>query len=226
MPSESTVRDGAHTVSAEPEYQLIETMRWEPLSGVLRLQLHLARLEQSARELGFSCNMDAIRQQIEEAGSGDRALKLRLTLAPDGVANVMAYNYEPLPQQTTWRIAIARTRLDHNDHLLRYKTTRRQAYIAAREEYSSAEVDEVILLNDRNEVCEGTITSIFLDIRGTTCVTPALSCGLLDGVLRRELLKNGVVSEGTVSVDDLKNARNILVGNSLRGMIRAKLIEG
>jgi 4-amino-4-deoxychorismate lyase len=216
MPSESTVRDGAQTVSAEPEYQLIETMRWEPLSGVLRLQLHLARLEQSARALGFSCNMDAIRQQIEEAGSGDRALKLRLTLAPDGVANVVAYNYEPLPQQTTWRIAIARTRLDHNDPLL----------ITAREEYSSAEVDEVILLNDRDEVCEGTITSIFLDIGGTTCVTPALSCGLLDGVLRRELLKNGVVSEGTVSVGDLKNARNILVGNSLRGMIRAKLIEG
>ncbi|MBB4095163.1 hypothetical protein HGG72_17420 [Ochrobactrum pecoris] len=231
MSSESTVRssiqpDGAEVVLIEPDYQLIETIRWEPLSGVLRFDLHMARLENSARELGFSCNMEAIRQKVAESGTGEQALKVRLTLAPDGVATVSSIPYEPLPSQTIWRIAIAHTHLDHNDTLLRHKTTRRQAYIAAREEYSPAEIDEVILLNDRGEVCEGTITSIFLDVGGTTCTTPALSCGLLDGVLRRELLKNSVVEEGIVTVDALKNARNILVGNSLRGMIRAKLVEG
>jgi 4-amino-4-deoxychorismate lyase len=209
----------------EPDYQLIETMRWEPLSGVLRFDLHMARLENSARELGFSCNMEAVRQKIAESGTGEQALKLRLTLAPDGVASVSSTPYEPLSFQTIWRIAIARTHLDHNDLLLRHKTTRRQAYITAREEYSPAEVDEVILLNDRGEVCEGTITSIFLDVGGTTCTTPTLSCGLLDGVLRRELLNNNVVEEGIVTVEALKSARNILVGNSLRGMIRAKLVE-
>jgi len=56
-------------------------------------------------------------------------------------------------------------------------------------------------------------------------MTPALSCGLLDGVLRRELLNDNVVEEGIVTVETLKNARNILVGNSLRGMIRAKLVD-
>ncbi|MFB8340176.1 aminotransferase class IV family protein [Brucella cytisi] len=230
MSSESTVRDtvephGAQAVIMEPDYQLIETMRWEPLSGVLRFDLHMARLENSARELGFACSMENIRQTVSESGTGEQALKLRLTLAPDGVATVASSPYEPLPSQTLWRIAIARTYLDHNDSLLRHKTTRRQAYIAAREEYSPAEIDEVILLNDRGEVCEGTITSIFLDVGGTTCTTPALSCGLLDGVLRRELLNNNVVEEGIVTVETLKKARNILVGNSLRGMVRAQLVE-
>lgn len=230
MPSESTVRSiveqqGAQAVTMEPDYQLIETMRWEPLSGVLRFDLHMARLENSARELGFSCDMETVRQKVVESGTGEQALKLRLTLAPDGIATVSSIPYETLPSQTIWRIAIARTHLDHNDPLLRHKTTRRQAYIAAREEYSPAEIDEVVLLNDRGEVCEGTITSIFLDVGGTTCTTPALSCGLLNGVLRRELLKNNVVEEGIVTVDTLRNARNILVGNSLRGMIRARLIE-
>ncbi|MBR7653870.1 aminotransferase class IV family protein [Brucella oryzae] len=230
MPSESTVRSiveqqGAQAVTMEPDYQLIETMRWEPLSGVLRFDLHMARLENSARELGFSCDMETVRQKVVESGTGEQALKLRLTLAPDGIATVSSIPYETLPSQTIWRIAIARTHLDHNDPLLRHKTTRRQAYIAAREEYSPVEVDEVVLLNDRGEVCEGTITSIFLDVGGTTCTTPALSCGLLNGVLRRELLKNNVVEEGIVTVDTLRSARNILVGNSLRGMIRARLIE-
>ncbi len=62
----------------------------EPLAGVLRFDLHMARLENSARELNFACNMDVIRQKIAESGTGDQALKLRLTLAPDGVATVAA----------------------------------------------------------------------------------------------------------------------------------------
>lgn len=200
-------------------------MRWEPLSGVLRLALHLARLENSANALGFSCNMEAIGQQIEQAGKGESPLKLRLTLAPDGTSEIAATPYEPLVPQTVWRIAIAHSRLTHDDPLLRHKTTRRQVYVAAREEYSTAEVDEVILLNDRDEVCEGTITSIFVDMGANACTTPPLSSGLLDGVLRRELLNNGVIEEGVVSMHDLNSARNILVGNSLRGMIRAKLIH-
>ncbi len=200
-------------------------MRWEPLSGVLRLPLHLARLKNSAKELGFSCNIETISQQIEQTGKGENPLKLRLTLAPDGTSEITATLFEPLPQQTVWRIAIAHSRLRHDDPLLRHKTTRRQAYIAARDEYSPAEVDEVILLNDRDEVCEGTITSIFVDMGANTCTTPPLSCGLLDGVLRRELLNNGVIEEGVISVHNLKSARNILLGNSLRGMIRAELIK-
>ena len=199
-------------------------MRWEPLSGILRFDLHMARLENSARELGFHYNMEAVQQKISEISVGENPLKLRLTLAPDGLITITATPYEPILAQTVWRIALAETRLNHDDALLRHKTTRRRAYISAREEYSPAEVDEVILLNDRGEICEGAITSIFLDIGGSTCVTPALSCGLLDGVLRRELLNNNVVQEGVVTVDDLTRARNILVGNSLRGMIRAQLV--
>ena len=224
MSSESAVRDGSSASNAQPDYQLIETMRWEPLSGILRFDLHMARLTKSARELGFHYNMETVHQKIAEIGAGDTPLKLRLTLAPDGLVTIAALPYVPLEPQAVWRIAVARTRLKHDDPLLRHKTTRRQVYIAAREEYSTAEVDEVILLNDLDEVCEGTITSIFLDIGGTACVTPALSCGLLDGVLRRELLNNEVVQEGTVKVDELAKARNILVGNSLRGMIRAQLV--
>lgn len=200
-------------------------MRWEPLSGILRFDLHMARLENSARELGFHYNMEAVHQKLAETSAGESPLKLRLTLAPDGLVTIATAPYEPLSAQTVWRIAIAKTRLKHDDPLLCHKTTKRQAYIAAREEYSTVEVDEVILLNERDEVCEGSITSIFLDIGGSTCITPALSCGLLDGVLRRELLNNSVVQEGVVKVDDLSRARNILVGNSLRGMIRAQLLQ-
>ena len=74
------------------------------------------------------------------------------------------------------------------DKLLRHKTTRRAVYEAARAEYPAAEADEVLLLNERGEACEGTITSVFLDDGSGILKTPPISCGLLAGVLRTELI--------------------------------------
>ncbi|KXF76443.1 hypothetical protein ATN84_14195 [Paramesorhizobium deserti] len=219
MSSEGPVRDGDG-----PDYELIETLRWEPLSGFLRLKRHLARLERSALVLGFPLDEALVRNKLDEIAKGDQALRVRLTLDPDGVVDVTTRAFTLLAQDTIWRIAIARTRLDRNDPLIHHKTTRRQVYDTARAEFSPAEVDEVVLLNDEGKVCEGTITSIFVDRGGASCVTPALRCGLLPGVLREELIDNGVTSEAELTVDDLRQAKNILVGNSLRGLIRAQLL--
>lgn len=35
------------------DFSLIETLRWQPGEGFIRLRLHLARLSRSARRLGF-----------------------------------------------------------------------------------------------------------------------------------------------------------------------------
>ena len=77
---------------------------------------------------------------------------------------------------------MAQTRLRSGDPLLRHKTTRRAVYDRARGEFAPAEADEVLLLNERDEVCEGTITSLFVDAGdGGPLLTPALACGLLAG---------------------------------------------
>ncbi|PRD42718.1 hypothetical protein C5748_14960 [Phyllobacterium phragmitis] len=219
MSSESPVRDGDG-----PAYELIETLRWEPLSGFLRLELHLARLARSALVLDFPLDEALVRTKLDEIANGGTALRVRLTLDPEGVIDVATQPFIPLPQDTVWRLAIAHTHLDRDDPLIRHKTTRRQVYDAARAEFARDEVDEVILLNGEGQVCEGTITSIFVDQGGAFCATPALRCGLLPGVLREELLADGVVSETDLTVDDLRKAGNILVGNSLRGLVRARLL--
>ena len=85
------------------------------------------------------------------------------------------------------------------------------------------QADEVILLNERGEVCEGTITNVFVDIGDGVLVTPALACGLLPGVLRGELLDAGRAREAVLSPADLMDAKALFVGNSLRGLIPARL---
>jgi len=207
------------------DFSLIETLRYEPESGFLRLRLHLARLSRSAGRLGFA-GAEAAEARLKEAVSGaDRSLRVRLTLDRDGAIAVTNAPFTPLPDDALWRVRIASTRLDSGDRLLRMKTTRRGVYEAARSEFSPAEADEVILLNEKGEVCEGTISSVFLDDGSGTLRTPPTACGLLAGVLRNELICARRARVARLSPADLlKAGESLYVGNSLRGLIRAELL--
>ena len=205
------------------DFSLIETLRYEPDAGFIRLRLHLARLQRSARRLGFSTPKSVL-NKLEDAVAGASApLRVRLTLDREGQAAVTTAAFTPLPADTVWRVRIAATRLDSADKLLRVKTTRRFVYEAARAEYRPDEADEVLLLNEKDEVCEGTITSVFLEDGPDALRTPPISSGLLAGVLRTELICQRKARVGRIRPDDLQN-RTLYVGNSLRGLIRTQLI--
>ncbi|MDR6900748.1 aminotransferase class IV family protein [Rhizobium miluonense] len=204
-------------------FSLIETLRFEPETGFVRLRLHLARLQRSIRRLGFAAPKNVL-GKLEQAVAGAAApLRVRLTLDHEGQAEVTTAPFVPLLPDTVWRLRIAATRLDSSDKLLRFKTTRRGIYEAARAECRPDEADEVLLLNEKDEVCEGTITSVFLEDSADLLRTPPISAGLLAGVLRTELICQRKARVGRIRLDDLRD-RPLYVGNSLRGLIRAQLL--
>lgn len=215
------------------DLSLIETLRWEPQAGFVRLERHLARLAQSAAALGLP-GAEGARTALTEAvdaafgpaatpsATQPTPLRIRLELFGNGRIEVKTATFVPLAAGTVWTVRIAATTLRSDDPLLRHKTSRRAAYEAARAEFPAGGVDEVVLLNERGEVCEGTITSVFLDDGGGILRTPPLACGLLAGVLREELFESGRARETVLHVDDLAAGR-LFVGNSLRGLIPARL---
>ena len=209
------------------DFSLIETLRYEPQVGFVRLRLHLARLARSARRLGIAGSdgaQAALLAAVDAAaGNAGTALRVRLELFPDGHIEVKTAPFAPLPEDTVWRARIATVRLKSNDPLLRYKTSRRATYEAARNEFAASEADEVLLLNERDEVCEGAITSVFLDDGSGLLKTPPIACGLLAGVLRTELICQRRARVARLSLDDLARG-NLYLGNSLRGLIRVNLL--
>jgi 4-amino-4-deoxychorismate lyase len=112
-------------------------------------------------------------------------------------------------------VCIAAQRLDTSDPYLRVKSTHRPAYDAARAALPAG-FDEVILLNQRGEVADGSISTVFFD-RGAGLRTPPLSSGALPGVLRRDF----AYPEEMILPHQLKNTP-LWLGNSLRGLIAAQ----
>ena len=207
-----------------PDFSLIETMRFEPGSGIIRRNLHSARLRNSAKVLGFEGAEQALTALDKATDAAASALRLRLELFADGRHDITSAPFAPAPESTIWRIGIARgARLRSTDPILRHKTSRRAVYDAARAEHSRGTIDEVVLLNEKDEICEGTITNIFVDDGSGTLLTPPLSSGCLAGVLRTSLICGKKVRNQRLALDDL--ARHpFYVGNSLRGLVRATLV--
>lgn len=206
-----------------PDFSLIETMRFEPGTGILRRNLHAARLKNSARVLGFEGAERALAALDNTTANADVPLRLRLELFTDGRHDITSAPFIPTPDGAIWRIGVAhKTRLNSTDPILRHKTSRREVYDAARAEHPRETIDEVILLNEKNEVCEGTITNLFADDGSGTLLTPPLSSGCLAGILRTSLICSKKATNRRLTLDDL-HRHPFYVGNSLRGLIRATL---
>lgn len=219
MSVEGALRDGNAT-----SFELIETLRWQPDMGFLRGNRHLARLAASAGALGFSHDPQRIGTALHDAIAGaNEPQRVRLTLTCDGAVDCSTQTYQPLPAGTVWRLKLATTRLGSSNPLLRHKTSRREIYAQARAEYPPDAADEVLLANERGELCEGSFTNLFADFGDGTLATPPLDCGLLPGILRAELLGEGKAREEILTLDRLKTAKALFVGNSLRGLISARL---
>jgi 4-amino-4-deoxychorismate lyase len=217
MPPESALRDG------QPAgYALIETMRREADGTIPRRARHLDRMAHSADVLGFAFERRKA-EDVLNGIAGDAALRVRLELAADGGIGVTTTPFTALPQGTIWRLAIAATRLDATDPLRRHKTDSRAIYAEARGEFAADAIDEVLLLNGEGELAEGTITNLFLDFGRGVFATPPVEAGALPGVLRAELLDQGKAVEARLSPSDIARARAVFVGNSLRGLIAARL---
>jgi para-aminobenzoate synthetase/4-amino-4-deoxychorismate lyase len=209
-------------------FELIETLLWERAKGYYLLDRHLDRLATSARYFSFALDLDAARQTLERAVADSEAerLRVRLLLAEDGRISITTAVMPPADPSAVLRYVISPTRLDSSDSFLFHKTTRRELYDQEWKHYNETMgADEVIYLNERGELAEGSRTNIFVE-RDGTLLTPPLPAGLLPGVLRAELLASGRAVEQTLQPADLDNAEAVFLGNSVRGLMRALPLAG
>ncbi len=215
------------TAEHEP-FQLIETIRWSADEGFYLLDRHLDRLIASAARFTIPCSRAMVRQALDDLKAAEGVQRIRLLLDEDGGLTLESQAIDPATiGRADIRFTLAERRVDSRDPFRYHKTTRREPLDGERERLADATgCDEVVFCNERGELTEGSYTTLFVE-RGGTLFTPPLSCGLLDGTLRRELLENGVrpIEERVLTPRDLESADAIWLGNSVRGLQRARPVE-
>jgi len=205
-------------------FELIETVLHDAVTGFWLLDGHLRRLAASAAYFGFAYDEGKVLAALDAAvaGRAQERLRVRLLLAEDGGVTVTVANQPAQAPDAVMRYVISETRLDSANAFLFHKTTRRELYDREWQHYAdTVKADEVLYLNERGEVAEGSRTNVFIE-RGGKLVTPPLSSGLLPGVLRSELMHSGKAEEAVLTLDDLARADAVFVGNSVRGLVRAE----
>ncbi|MCK7614146.1 aminodeoxychorismate synthase component I [Roseibium sediminicola] len=211
---------------AVPEFELIETMAHDPVDGYLLLDRHLRRLQQSADYFGFSFDEDAIRSALcNAAATFTGAQRVRLLLNAEGKVSVTATDLGPVDRTTVFNLVMASETTHSGDRFLYHKTTNRAFYDDTRMRYQAETgCQEVLFENENGFLTEGSYMTLFLKKDGRL-LTPALRHGLLPGTFRSGLLERGLAVEADLTQDDLLTADEILVGNSVRGLVRARLIS-
>ena len=204
-------------VGTRRRFHLIETMRHDPREGMVDLERHLSRLKASADSLGFVFDRHNARNELQAAGFGTGSARVRLLLGRGGA---MAVEVEPIgePPPQPVPVAVAPLPVSPHDFRLRHKTSDRGFYRAS---LAAAGTYEVVFADPDGFLTEGSFTSLFVE-RGGKLLTPPLSRGLLPGVLRARLIEEGRAVEADLTERDLKGG--FLIGNAVRGLIRARLI--
>ncbi|MEC8644355.1 MAG: chorismate-binding protein, partial [Pseudomonadota bacterium] len=198
-------------------FELFETMKYTPREGIFLVEEHFDRIKSSALRFNYRFDENEA-MALLAAIDNDDPLKVRLVVNKEGVPRLES---SPLNiSRKEVQLKIAKHPIDSGNIFLFHKTTNREAYDRAKKEVFDC--DDVLLFNERGQITETTTANIFLEKKGAL-LTPPIECGLLPGTLRASLLKKKEVTEKILTFDDLSNADNIFVGNSVRGLQRAKV---
>jgi para-aminobenzoate synthetase / 4-amino-4-deoxychorismate lyase len=211
-PHEEWLETQTKTAFLQGDYQILETIRVK--DGVwLYGEEHLARMKQSAQALGFTFHKPAMTPPPQADAI------LRLLLARDGT---LTTEMHPCDEIKSTRVQIASTRIASFDPMLRHKTTYRPWYAATLEKIKQGVVFDELFLNEKGELTEGARSNLFLKLGGLL-YTPPLACGLLNGILRQQLIDEDTCVERTLTLEDLQRTEQIFCGNSVRGLIEVHL---
>jgi len=198
---------------------------------------HLMRMKKSANFFDFKFGSQFARRSMfkavkahEQKTQSQGTLRVRLLLNENGAMKIECFPITLDPADKIISFTISNKIVQSDDVFLKHKTTNRALYDEEHAHYNkSLGCDEVLFLNEREELSEGSRSNVFILPKGAEegdiLLTPPVSSGLLPGLLRDKMLKTKKAQEQILKTEDLQNAEKIYFGNSVRGLQEAQICE-
>ena len=218
---------------------------------VFRSREHVSRLFRSAQAISLSISsspdeiLKILSQTLEANRLRNAYLRITVSRGPGEIGLepgdsssptivIMAKEFSGHPEKLYREgvgIAVVKARktpassLDPKIKSLNYLTP-----ILAKIEARASGMYEGILLNQEGYLCEGTVSNLFLVMKGLL-LTPAPSCGILEGITRQAVIelanKAGIiVKEGKYRPDEILRADECFLTNTTMELMPAVRITG
>jgi branched-chain amino acid aminotransferase len=104
------------------------------------------------------------------------------------------------------------------------KSSNALLFVLASTEAQERKLDDVILLNTEDRVCEATSSNVFV-IKDGKLFTPPIAEGCVDGVLRKVLLHNFSVEEMPITKPFLLSSDSVFTTNTIQGIRAVQRID-
>ena len=205
----------------QPDFQLIETMLWEPKTGLFLEQEHIYRIQKSAGYFDIPFHFPQLKRKLDRTLNHlkNKPYKIRLLLHQNGTFSIKTFPFTP-PKKNS-KVTLAKNPNPPPTPFLFHKTTQRDLYEKTKADFP--EFDDVILWNTQGEITESCIANIVIQ-QGDQLFTPPLKSGLLPGTFRAHLLKTKTIQEKTIPIEQLKTADEIYLINALQKWRPATLL--
>ena len=197
------------------EFCFIETILFD--KNFRNLNLHIARLKESAEYFDYKLNDTEFLLKLNQIVPSliDGKYKVRVLLNKSGEIQITYTKIKDI--KLDYNITISDYRTDSNNIFLYHKTTNRELYT---KEFTRVREDgyfDIIFLNEKDEVTEGSITNIYIK-KNKIIFTPPIECGLLNGTIRRNMIKKNNVQEKILTLEDIYSADIIYISNAIIGL--------
>lgn len=184
------------------------------------LSQHIERINEGLIKIGISNHItpDYVRDNISKLQAVNCAVKMIVT--SNNITFVKRdLSYTKKQYIDGFTLLVSGNRRNKYSSLTYLKSINYLDNILEREKTLKAGYNEALFLNTDNEICEGSVSNIFF-VKQSKVYTPAVKCGLLNGVVRRFIIDKYNAIEGKYNAQDLYNCDGVFITNSLMGVMK------
>ena len=189
------------------------------------LQKHIERLNRGIKVLGLGdeVSKDDILKLINKYSIKNCVLKLAIS-ERNLILEIRDNKYKTEDYLKGFSLKLSNINRNSKSKLTYIKSLNYLENIIEREEALKNGYDEVLFLNEKGFISEGSISNIFL-VKGNKIYTPSVESGLLPGVVRNYIINEFKVIEKEITLEELFNADELFVTNSLLGIMGVSKLE-
>lgn len=190
------------------------------------LMEHIERLNKSSKKLSINnfLDIDEIKEFIKKENIKNCALKVILS-DKNIILTTRSLTYNEGTYKNGFKVRLSKVIRNSTSIMPYIKSTNYIENILEREEALKNNFNEVVFMNENKLLTEGSISNIYI-VKDSIIKTPKVTCGLLDGTLRKWIISNFEVEQGEYNIEDIINSDGIFLTNSLVGVIRVSEFNG